>query len=98
MKQNERGGGCFSWVLNPGATLKSTVFAKNSGDTIRLFADVSPSYVSVDVGIVKPNGTQTYISGSGWIDHEFSVTQTGSYKVFVRNTGSEAITANGYYR
>ena len=98
VKQNERGGGYFGWVLNPGATLKSPVFAKNSGDTIRISVDIDPSSVSVDVGIVQPNGTQTYITGSGWINHEFSVTQTGSYKVFVRNTGSEAITANGYYR
>lgn len=98
VKQNERGGGYFGWVLNPGTTLRSPVFAKNSGDTIRISVDIDPSSVSVDVGIVQPNGSQTYITGSGWINHEFSVTQTGSYKVFVRNIGSEAITANGYYR
>ena len=60
---------------------------------------ISPENISVKVGIIKPDGKKTYIWGKGKeVEHKFTASVSGSYKVFVENGTGTAVDVDGTYR
>lgn len=76
---------------------KTASFSANKDGTITVTVSVTPSNKSVRVGIIEPDGTKRYVTSSGTISHTFSLTATGSYRVFVENTNSVSVSVEGSY-
>ena len=77
---------------------RSKAITKSKGDTIRVNVDVTPTNKEVTVGIIKPNGTTTYVKGKGTIAHTFSISTAGTYQVFISNYSGSQVTIVGYYK
>lgn len=89
--------GSFSWTVGTNVRKTSGEFSASSGETITVVASIAPADVSVKVGIIEPDGTRRSVTGKDVVTHAFKLDQTGSYKVFVENTNTTSVTANGGY-
>lgn len=87
----------FNWSVASGVRKTSSGFSASSGGKISVSADISPTNKTVRVGIVEPDGTRRYVSGKSFVSNSFSLTKTGTYKVYVENTSGTTITAEGSY-
>ena len=90
----------FDWTVGGGEAVETEAFTCKEGDTISVSMGVSPENISVKVGIVKPDGKKTYIWGKGKeVEHKFTASVSGSYKVFVENVTSTTVEViDGTYR
>ncbi len=88
----------MEWTINGGEAAETEAFSCKKGDTISVSMGISPDNISVKVGIIKPDGRKTYIWGKGdKVAHDFSVSVSGSYKVFVENGTGTAVDVDGSY-
>ena len=87
----------FNWSVGINAMVQTPSFTANSGQTISISSSFAPTNQNVNIGIIEPDGTMRYLLRSGSAAHTFSLDQTGSYRVFVRNRGTATVTASGYY-
>ena len=89
----------MEWTINGGEAAETEAFSCKKGDTISVSMGISPDNISVKVGIIKPDGTKTFIWGKGSeVEHKFSVSASGSYKVFVENGTGTAVDVDSSYR
>ena len=87
----------FNWTIAKKTRKLTPGFSATAGKGIAV-AVSNPSGASVRVGISKPGGTRTYVTSSGTlISHTFSVSVTGTYKVFVQNMSNSQISVSGSY-
>lgn len=88
----------MEWTVNGGEAAETEAFICKEGDTISVTMGISPEHISVKVGIIKPDGTKTFIWGKGdKVAHDFSVSVSGSYKVFVENGTEITVDVEGTY-
>lgn len=79
-----------------------TVYVGNSlslvtGEVVTIKATYTPFNSSVDFGVVAPNGLFYGLSGSnGVFDEGIQVSQTGLYRLAIRNRSSAVINVSGY--
>lgn len=78
-------------VWNSGAFLAGT------GNTISVSVSSSPNTVNIKVGIVDPSGVYRYVTGSGGVGHNFSLTQSGFYRVVIYNETTTQVHIFGAY-
>lgn len=82
----------FEWTVNGGELVETETFSCKEGETISVSLGISPEDVTVKVGIILPNGNRQYIWGKGnYVEHKFSVSTTGDYKVFVENNTNTTV-------
>ena len=87
----------LSWTV-PGDTMRQTSsFYVKKGQEINVLIDIEPENKNVRVGIIDSSGKRRYVTDEGTINHVFSITSSGTYRVFVENTNSTAVTAIGMY-
>ena len=90
-------GASFSWTISKNTLVKTSSFSASSGKTISIGVQ-NPSCASIRVGIILPNGNKKYVASSSYnISHDFSVSTTGSYRVFVQNMSGSTISVSGNY-
>lgn len=92
----ERASG-FTWTVENGVQKTSSAFSAKSGGEITLTVVISPTNKTVRAGIIKPDGKRQYVTGSGTLSNTFSLSQSGSYKIFVENTSGTKVTVDGSY-
>lgn len=90
-------GSINGWSITSGHSATSVIFKAYSGGTISVAVSINPGNKTVKVGIVQPDGTRRYVSGSGAIGHNFSLTQSGNYRVYIANNSGTTVTATGGY-
>ena len=83
------------WEIEPGHSATSGIFYASSGGTIGISVVASPSTSEIKVGIVQPSSVRRYVRGSGSIAHDFALTQSGNYKVYIENISDVSVTAAG---
>lgn len=88
----------IDWTVGAKVRMVSSEFQMNSGDTISISALLNPDDLTVDIGIINPDNTRTYVSGSDSVYHKFTVSQSGTYKVFVQNSNSKEVRVTGACR
>lgn len=87
----------FSWTV-PDNTMKQTSsFYVEAGQEICGLVDIEPKNKNVKVGIIDSSGERRYVMEEGVIHYSFSITSAGSYRMFIENTDSAAVTAIGTY-
>lgn len=98
--QKDRAGTTFSynWDVKKNYAVRSAGFKASSGQKILVTGVGNPSNITYHLGIVQPDGVRRYVSGSGIVSHTFSLTQTGTYYVYVQNmsTSTTLAVAGGY--
>lgn len=91
------GAQSFTWTVGRKTTKLSGGFTVTAGGSIYISVSVAPENKEVRVGIQKPDGTYTTVTGSGRIVHTFSAAQTGTYKFVVINDNSSSVDVEGAY-
>ena len=72
-------------------------FSLAAGEVVTIKATYAPFNASVDFGLIAPNGLFYGLSGSdGVFDEGIQVSQTGLYRLAIRNRSSVAIDVSGY--
>ena len=92
-----RSSGSFNWSVSNGVRKTTTGFSAKSGGGISVTAYISPIDKTVRAGIIEPDGTRRYITGKKYLSGDFSLNQSGTYKVYVENNSGAKITAEGTY-
>lgn len=98
--QKDRAGQSYSftWEIKKNYSIRSAAFKASSGQKITVTAVGIPSNVTYHLGIVQPDGVRRYVSGSDVVSHKFTLTQTGTYYVYVQNMSTTtALTVSGGY-
>lgn len=68
-----------------------------AGEVVTIRTVYSPTTASVDFGVVAPDGLFYGLSGSnGVFDEAIEVTQTGLYRLAIRNRSSVTVSVSGY--
>lgn len=88
----------IEWTLKNKEFYTTGYFWKDKSDTIYIAGSVTPEGYPLKVGIAQPNGVNRYISPTGNFAHEFSLTQTGLYKVYAENTTGVTLTLTAMYK
>lgn len=89
----------FGWEVPKKYSKRSAGFSASSGEEITVTAIATPSNVTYHYGIVQPDGVRRYVSGTNVLTHKFSLTQTGTYYVYVQNMSTTTgINVSGAYR
>ncbi len=88
----------FTWTVAAGVMKKSPSFYVKNGNYLVVSVGIKPDNQYVNVGIIDPDGTWRYVKQKGRIYHEFPLTKSGNYQVFVQNKNSISVTADGNYR
>lgn len=89
--------GTIDWTVGNGAIHYSDGFKVSAGGEIKVSISVEPGDRTVKAGIIKPDGTTSYVTGKSLISHIFSVSKAGTYKVFVSNSSGKKVTVSGFY-
>ena len=85
------------WEIAANDYATSGIFYASSGGTIGISVVASPSTSEIRVGIVQPSSSIRYVTGSGSITHDFALTQSGNYKLYIKNTSNVAVTVAGFF-
>ena len=91
------GIGSFDWTVEDDTIMQSASFRVNAGEGVNISATISPSNKTVRVGLITPNGSRRYVLMTGRGSHEFSITQSGNYRMFVENTSGVSVHVEGFY-
>jgi hypothetical protein len=97
VKQGVRWVSGFGWDISKKASKRTDTFTANKGDTVSVMVSCTPSDATIHVGIIKPDGTRSYVSHTGIFGCLFTCESTGTYCVYVQNMSSEKISVDGSY-
>ncbi len=87
----------FKWVVVKNGATKSPEFYAGSGKYINVTVS-NPSGKSIRAGIINPDDSRTYVNGTYSVAHDFKISTSGNYRVYVQNVGSDtSITVTGSY-
>ncbi|GAA0363853.1 hypothetical protein [Bacillus horti] len=88
----------IDWSIPGNSTATGTTgLPMESGESITINVSYSPSASSVQAGIIQPDGSFRYVNGSrGSVNHEFSISQRGTYYVAIVNSSSNTLTVTGF--
>lgn len=89
--------GGIDWAVGNNSVRYTGGFKVNARGKIKVAVSIEPADKSVRVGIVKPDGKTSYVTGKNTIFHTFSITKTGTYKVFVMNKSGKKVSVSGSY-
>ncbi len=95
-----RASGSFDVTVKPYARAKGdTDFPLEAGETVRIYATYSPDNVSMDFGLVDPDGVFHYVSTEdGTFDTTFEIPKRGNYRLGIKNNSGQTVKASGFVR
>jgi beta-lactamase regulating signal transducer with metallopeptidase domain len=96
-KTGARWSNGFAWDISKKASKRTDTFTANKGDIVTITVVCSPSDATIHAGIINPDGSRYYISGTNFLGARFECETTGTYCVYVQNMSSEKITIDGTY-
>lgn len=85
----------FCWEVPANTMYQTQGFTASSGGSITVTVVADPDNLDLMVGIVQPDGSRRYVTGSDVVTHQFALEQSGIYRVFVQNDNSSAVNAEG---
>lgn len=87
----------FYWSVPKNTMYQTNGFTASSGGSISVMVDADPNDLTIEVGIIQPDDVRRYVTGSGDIYHKFELTQSGTYRVYVKNDNGVAVEVDGSY-
>ena len=87
----------FDWTVYPNSlTRTAKTIRAEAGERISVSVS-NPSGRPFRAGIIHPNGSKRYVSGTTEVSHIFAISETGYYRVYVENPGDTTISVSGAY-
>ena len=87
----------FNWTVYPNSlTRTAKTIRAEAGEWISVSVR-NPSGRTIRAGIIHPNGSKRYVSGTTKVSHTFTISETGYYRVYVENPGDTTISVSGVY-
>ena len=87
----------FNWTVYPNSlTRTAKTIRAEAGEWISVSVR-NPSGRTIRAGIIHPNGSKRYVSGTTEVSHIFTISETGYYRVYVENPGDTTISVSGAY-
>jgi beta-lactamase regulating signal transducer with metallopeptidase domain len=96
-KKGARWSDGISWDISKKASKRTASFTANKGDTISIMVVSSPSDATIHAGIINPDQTRYYVSGSGYLSYQFPCESTGTYCVYVQNMSDVKVEVTATY-
>jgi hypothetical protein len=96
-KKGSRWSNGFLWDISKKASKRTASFTANKGDTISLMVNCSPTDATIHAGIINPDQTRYYVSGTGYFSYQFTCESTGTYCVYVQNMSDVKVAVDGAY-
>ncbi len=95
-----RASGAFDVMVKPYARARGdTDFPLEAGETVRIYATYSPDNVSIDIGLVDPDGMFHYVSTeNGTFDKTFEVPERGNYRLGIKNNSGQSVKVSGFVK
>ena len=90
-------GDTLTWYVPSGVACYSGNLYLTNGQHVVLGYSISPSNVSVKIGLRNSGGTRRYIYGNGTSTYDFTIISSGTYQIFVENTSGTDINASILY-
>lgn len=87
----------YTWTIKANRAQSSYNFTAQAGQQISMSVVATPNTASYRMGIIQPDGTLRYINGSGAEGHDFVLTQSGTYAIYVQNMSNVDITVVAAY-
>lgn len=87
----------YNWTIDYEVIYTSSRFSASSGGTIQVSSVMTPNNLDCYVGIIQPNLVKRCVYGHGSILHDFSVTQNGKHRFYIRNNNFMSVSAHGAY-
>ncbi|MCD8149378.1 MAG: M56 family metallopeptidase [Clostridiales bacterium] len=87
----------FFWTLYAGYGKYGRKFRVTKGTSIVVAAKAAPSSGIYRLGIINPDGSRTFVQGSGAVSHTFTAGATGYYYVYVENISDSTLSIDGSY-
>lgn len=78
---------------------RSAEIQKAKSGSILVSVTVTPNNRTVSLGIIRPDGTTTYVEGKGDISYRFNnLNMTGKFRVFIANQSGAKVNISGHYQ
>ena len=87
----------IEWTVGANTQKSTGKFYVSAGSIIAVTVSIEPSNKTVKAGVIWPDGTRDYVTGSGVLYAPFTAPSSGYYKVFVENGNSTSVTVEGSY-
>lgn len=90
----------FDWIVNPNTRHVSGPYKVSKGQYICTSVTISPRDKVYWLGIMDHEGHARYVTGTGAASHNFAITETKTYRVFIQNNykdGKTKLDAKGYF-
>ena len=87
----------YDWKVNPHTRHVTSEFKVKAGGIISTSVGITPTTQTCMLGIMDDDGHARYVSGRGALGHDFSISTTNRYRVFVQNDSSITLRARGAY-
>lgn len=95
--QQARGVQNLKWSV-PGNSMRLTSgFAVKAGQIVSVNVYLEPRDKTLKVGIVDSTGRRRYVLAKDSVNHDFSITSTDTYCVFVENDNTVTVQVEGTY-
>lgn len=83
---------------NANANVKDA-FSMEAGETVRIRGTYSPEDASMDFGLIDSAGIFHYVNvKDGSIDQTFKISESGNYRLGIRNNSAETVKVQGFIR
>ena len=83
---------------NANANAKDS-FSMEAGETVRIREIYSPEDASMDFGLIDSAGVFHYVNvKDGSIDQAFKISESGTYRLGIRNNSGKTVTVSGFVR
>lgn len=90
-------GSGYSWSINPNTAKLGETVSLNSGKHVTIaVTDNNGSGMSYRMGLKRPDGSIVYVNGSNFTGHDFSLSASGNYHIYVYNAGSRTLSVSVY--
>lgn len=92
-----RAGGTIDWGMSNGATYSTTAFLAKAGDVVTINVWTDPEGQKIEAGVERVDGGAVSVTSSDTIAHQFTISEEGHYRVFIKNCSGMRITVSGSF-
>jgi hypothetical protein len=90
-------GEFLAWTVPGKGSVRTQGFEAESGQEITLAISSEQPDAAIHIGIIKPDGSREYVSGSDFLAYQFACDADGIYCVYVQNMSREEVSVSGTY-
>ena len=92
-----RAGGTINWGLSSIATGSAGPISLKAGDVVTINVWTDPEDQKIEVGVERVGGSAVSVTGTDTVAHQFTISEAGDYRVYVKNCSGRRITVTGSY-